>query len=517
MSLLFTPFKVGLLVLVSVLSFIFFYTSIKKGISDGESSYTVYALFDNATGLTERSKVQIAGINVGEIKKISLDHKAVKAKVIIKIKGEITLKTDATVSKKSSSILGDNFLELTPGIHGNPLTEGMQLTLIIENAGVSSMMNQFGAIAKDIKEMTGSLKTLIADKGTMNAMKGTIQKLEKISEKLDSILGQNNKKIGDILSNVNQITQDFRKLTPQYNNHLSKILKEVEQITRSTRMVVDENRKHVNSIMLSTKSILKSAEEKMPTIEQTIDHARDTTRNVAAISGQVKSGEGTVGKIIYSDELYNNANETIKNINKTVENTNKVVKNASGFVNDVVDLQIKVDLHSEYLIRNKGGSHSFGLILAPDADKYYYGGLTDSPYDVLKSHQRTVTDTNGVESIEEEKVYEDTFAYTIFMAYRFKFITLKYGIFDSDAGVGADLSFLNDKLTLLTRLNEFDLDMPNLKIGARYNFWSNLFLNVGAIHTISNDRRDFYLGLGAHFTENDLKTIFTVAPSVSMQ
>ena len=66
-----TPFKVGLLVIISVISFIWTFGQVREGVGENEAGYEVYAIFDDV-GLAEKSRVTIAGINVGQIKKIEL-------------------------------------------------------------------------------------------------------------------------------------------------------------------------------------------------------------------------------------------------------------------------------------------------------------------------------------------------------------------------------------------------------------------------------------------------------------
>jgi phospholipid/cholesterol/gamma-HCH transport system substrate-binding protein len=59
-----TPFRVGLLVLAAGGVLFFFLTFVKKGGMSKEESVLLNASFRDASGLTRRSRVQIAGIPV---------------------------------------------------------------------------------------------------------------------------------------------------------------------------------------------------------------------------------------------------------------------------------------------------------------------------------------------------------------------------------------------------------------------------------------------------------------------
>jgi len=98
----------------------------------------------------------------------------------------------------------------------------------------------------------------------------------------------------------------------------------------------------------------------------------------------------------------------------------------------------------------------------------------------------------------------------MFMAYKLYFMTFKYGIFDSTAGTAIDFSVFRDSLILSARINKFSDDIsPNVKIGLRYYPFETWFINFGSVYLL-DDRRDFYLGVGATFTDDDIKSILSL-------
>ena len=105
---------VGLLVLI--VAAISYY--LVRSTSERNSAFkgiTVWALFRDASGLFEKSRVQTAGISVGQIDKRELDPTTAKAKITIRMLPSITLYENAVVAKKSASLLGEYYLEIDPG------------------------------------------------------------------------------------------------------------------------------------------------------------------------------------------------------------------------------------------------------------------------------------------------------------------------------------------------------------------------------------------------------------------
>src|SRR5438132_10128893 len=115
-----TPLRVGIVVALGVGAFGVGLYLISGNPFQSRKTYGVYAVFDDATGLGVRSRVQIAGIPVGQVDKIELDQTVAKAKVWLRIKKNFVLHRDAGITKRSESILGDFLLDITPGSADQP-------------------------------------------------------------------------------------------------------------------------------------------------------------------------------------------------------------------------------------------------------------------------------------------------------------------------------------------------------------------------------------------------------------
>ncbi|MFO8241385.1 MAG: outer membrane lipid asymmetry maintenance protein MlaD [Dissulfuribacterales bacterium] len=93
------------------------YLTVKLGKMEliGGDNYTLYARFDSVSGLRPDSSVEIAGVEIGRIGKISLDSERYMALVMLKIRKGIQITDDAIASVKTSGMIGDKFIKITPG------------------------------------------------------------------------------------------------------------------------------------------------------------------------------------------------------------------------------------------------------------------------------------------------------------------------------------------------------------------------------------------------------------------
>jgi len=100
------------------------YLSIKLGKLEliGGSVYEVEAQFNSASGLKPGSTVEIAGVEVGRVRGITLIED--RAKVKLAVNDTVKLYTDTIASIKTRGIIGEKFLALSPGGGGDLLKPG---------------------------------------------------------------------------------------------------------------------------------------------------------------------------------------------------------------------------------------------------------------------------------------------------------------------------------------------------------------------------------------------------------
>jgi phospholipid/cholesterol/gamma-HCH transport system substrate-binding protein len=107
---------VGVFMLVGMLCL--GYISIKLGKMEimGGDYYNVSAVFDSVSGLKPGARVEVAGVEVGKVERISLDPKSGDQAVAhLKIKTGVNITDDVIASVRTSGIIGDKFIKLKPG------------------------------------------------------------------------------------------------------------------------------------------------------------------------------------------------------------------------------------------------------------------------------------------------------------------------------------------------------------------------------------------------------------------
>ncbi len=104
---------VGLFMLVGI--FALAYLSVRLGQVElfGTRGYTVYAEFPTVGGLKTGAIVEIAGVPVGRVDGIQL--KDYQARVALHLHNGVQVQTDAIVSIKTKGLIGEKFVQISPG------------------------------------------------------------------------------------------------------------------------------------------------------------------------------------------------------------------------------------------------------------------------------------------------------------------------------------------------------------------------------------------------------------------
>ncbi|MCS7164038.1 MAG: outer membrane lipid asymmetry maintenance protein MlaD [Thermodesulfovibrio sp.] len=105
---------VGIFVLIGILSL--GYLSFRLGKIDMFKTgyYTVYAEFDKVGGIKKGSVVEIAGVPVGSVEKVTLNERY-HAVVELRIINSVKLPEDSIASIRTKGLIGEKYIQITPG------------------------------------------------------------------------------------------------------------------------------------------------------------------------------------------------------------------------------------------------------------------------------------------------------------------------------------------------------------------------------------------------------------------
>ncbi len=133
---------VGFFLLLGI--FCLAYISIKMARMEvlGTHGYTLYAEFEQAGGIKTGAAVEIAGVAVGQVSGIRLDSNYA-ALISFSINDGVKLQEDAIASIKTSGLIGEKYVLITPGASERYIPPGGRIRETESAIDVESLLSRY--------------------------------------------------------------------------------------------------------------------------------------------------------------------------------------------------------------------------------------------------------------------------------------------------------------------------------------------------------------------------------------
>ena len=106
------------------------------------NNYRVMGLFDSASGLTAGDSVEIAGVEIGKVRRISLSGDD-QARVEMKIRGGVKLTEDVIASVRTKGLIGDRYIKLEQGGSERYIKAGGRIRETTPPLDIEELIGQF--------------------------------------------------------------------------------------------------------------------------------------------------------------------------------------------------------------------------------------------------------------------------------------------------------------------------------------------------------------------------------------
>ena len=135
--------SVGIFVMIGILCI--GYLTIKLGKMEifGDNNYSVTARFESVSGLKVGAQVEMAGVSIGQVDLITLDKKKQVALVELKIENSIVLTDDVIASVKTSGLIGDKYIDISPGGSDEILKPGDLITETESSVDIEELISKY--------------------------------------------------------------------------------------------------------------------------------------------------------------------------------------------------------------------------------------------------------------------------------------------------------------------------------------------------------------------------------------
>jgi len=454
--------KVGVFIFLGLLSLIFLTLQVNSLQDFNKKGYSLYALLGDASGLAKKAKVKMRGVDIGSVKKLTLDNNNVKLKLFIK--NGIEIPTGSIVTLSQDNFLGGKYVKIIPTKSNTFYKPGDIIKKYINTISMDDLMANINIAVNDIKVLIKKLNNTLDEK-TIQNIKDTISNIKDSSITLKSVLNTADKKFPTLLDNANDLVLEYKKAGVTLNKKLPEILDKTDTMLTKFNKTGD-------------------------TVNAKLDKLMDE---------YIKLGEN-------ANNILNNNKDGIKEAVASAKdffaNGGESFKKIDNYLSSLSKSQILVDIQSNYMVTDDYFKTSAHIAYLPVPTKYYILGVTSA------KDYSNLTKVNL--NHQEDKVY-----ITAEYGKRFDDLLLRGGIIENTGGIGFDYFLNHDRFKLSGEVYDFNAvndvrgNNPHLTFKGTYLYLKHIQFIGGIDNVLNTDARTFFLGVGVKFKDNDLKTILS--------
>ncbi len=401
--------------------------------------YPLIVRYETSLGLDKTAAVKMAGIKIGYVKNIELENR--RSKVTLSIYPKYKVPRGSTASQAVQGLLGEKYVDIAPGTSPDNLNPGDEL-----QAGVSSGLDQLTpmltGLGKDFQQVAKSLQDMMNEQ-TRQDFSEALKNIAGLTGELQSFLADNRQKLNRTIDAASNTAKDLDVQVDALSKSIGDTLEEL-------RGILQENRADIRDNLGRIKELLGKMEESIRLLNNSLE--------------KIDKGEGTVGRLVNDESLYEEARNAVHGVQKI-----------SGTVSA---LSLHGDLRGEYLGRTDFFKGVFSLSLWHGGRYFFLGQVVGLPAAAGSPDSGHL-------------------AYSAQGGIRWGGFAPRAGIIESQFGAGVDYYALGDRLVLSLEGLDFNrATSPLVRTFARFYPQKNVYVIVGLEDFTLAAKREVFFGLG---------------------
>jgi phospholipid/cholesterol/gamma-HCH transport system substrate-binding protein len=276
-----------------------------KEVSVSRKMVDYAVLFPNVGTLQVGDPVMINGVSKGAVKKIYL--RGIDVAVILEVERNVRITDSCRIMIQNIGLMGERGVGLQYSESGNQFhpIRGNDTTFLYGSfdTGIAEAMGMLGSVLSEVQVLAGNVAAIveqtIGDTSFISLFRSILARLDTITAEAQDIIHDNKGSINRSVVNLRTLSEEAKLLIERNSPVFDSIAADGKALSSRALLIAD----NVDSLTVSARALIV----------------------------QIQDEEGTVGKILHDEKLYDDLKRTVADLDTLV----------TSVQNDALKLRIK--------------------------------------------------------------------------------------------------------------------------------------------------------------------------------
>jgi phospholipid/cholesterol/gamma-HCH transport system substrate-binding protein len=300
-----------------------------KGFFLRRTSY--FARFPNSQGLLQGNQVRLAGVVVGAVRDIEVPRAPGQDLTVhfdIERKYQHLVKTDSRAEIKTIGLLGDKYLEVTPGSPDKPDLEPDHEIIAFRGAELEKILAGSGDLVDNVVAISKSLKNILGRTERGEGFLGELTSESKAGAELSKSLRQTLDSLNGLITDIRQGRGLIGRLLHD-EKAADEVLSELRGASASLNRILATVERGTETGQGLVPALLSDPEGKKKFFAM-VDSLKETADGLAAFSKDLSSGKGLVPKLLKDESFSREFTGDLKKISSHLANVAAKLDSTEG-------------------------------------------------------------------------------------------------------------------------------------------------------------------------------------------
>lgn len=300
--------KAGIVTLLGVLAVVGSIVFLRGGFGLSDSGYTLHLQVANAGGLTLGAPVQMAGIEIGRVKRLGLTPEK-RADVVLNVRHGVSIPEGSRFSIASAGLLGDRLVSVIPGPPDGPALTPGSTVKGTEPLTTDELIGRVVAVAKSAEEALSTVNRVIGDPQLVEGLRETVSSAREASARMaraaDHVERTTRTLDRTVTNEVPEIARQLHGMAVELVGAAAEVRTLVRQVAEDGR-TAEQIRAAVSSIQKASQGIEKMVsdlsgvvnEQEVRAVRSSLAEARTAITDARLAVGEARAVIGRADRVV---------------------------------------------------------------------------------------------------------------------------------------------------------------------------------------------------------------------------